>query len=761
MGSKGKSTSTERLLQIIRGGASAGQAGAEGGPKGDQAAAAETTARGRTEAAVREAVRKVKVGVDLGPYSLTLVKMVGTGGQFQLLGFHQYPYPSSDVSFKSPEFTKFLRECMTEFCNSARGAEVWTLVSSANAELWHMRIPKVPARQVPDAVYWAAKKEKQFDDAQFILDFEIQGKVMDKGVEKFAVMAYVVPRGIVEERKVLFEAAGFPLTGATISPIALQTLFRAKWVPNTAKVWANIFVGRNWSRIDVFDRGDLVMSRAVKAGTNSMTEAFHDAYNERVETLAAAAAKVREEQEAAAAASGAGDAVTFAPAEADGLAVELEVDLPELVFEGLPGEGESPGGGPLAGEPGPGADEPGAGTGSVPEPGLVLELDLDEEQAAPAPIPPVQGQAPGPERVPPSLPDNTQFVLEGEERPAGLPELSPIDVDQAKRVLYHKLLGRPLGQDRAGADLSDAEVFDLALPAVERLVRQMERSFDHYVEVQGNDRIERLFFSGDICTNPRLMDYVDTQLGLESQLLDPLDPEIPWLTGMGVPESSADRLNYNLVAALALCDNAYTPNLLYTYKDKENARRVAFLAKVIYASAGVLLALLAGLYLWNNAIVRARTADLEARRAALAAFSPQVDQMILLQMAAKAKGANQDLHALARRYEGLAVLRELAGLTPENVRLLAANLDMGPPPARNGDKPGAKGPAKDQVAGRLLVIDGFVSGEAQGFEAALASYLVRLENSPLFGPPMVHKRTEENLGGQGRVLRFVLHVVLG
>ena len=732
--SKGKSTSTERLLEIIRGDkAQEIQEDSGQSAVGDASRPAPGT-RGSTS---RDTSRKVRVGADLGPYALTLVKMVAVTGGFELRGIHQAPYPSRDMEFKSPEFTAFLRASLADFCGSARGVSIWTLVSSANADLWHMRIPRVPARQVPDAVYWAAKKEKQFDEAQFILDFEVQGKVMDNGVEKISIMAYLVPRNIVEERRELFMAAGFPLAGATISPIALQTLFRAKWVPNTAKIWTNIFVGRNWSRIDVFDRGDLVMSRAVKAGTNSMAEALHDGYNERQEALAAAAAKAKAAREEAL------QAATEAVAQAAPPEVDLAADLPELVFDapaGKPGEAAEP------------AAEAPAAADAIP---VVFELALGAE-TAPAPVlePAATPASPLP------APDNSSFLLENAPPVPEDFEAKPIDLEQARRLLNNKLLGRSLGQDRTGAELSEAESFDLVEPALERLVRQVERTFDHFVEVLGNDRIERLFFSGDICTNQRLMDYVETQLGLPGQLLDPLAPDIPWLTGKEVPEATADRLNYNLVVALALCDNTYTPNLLYTFKDKENERRVAQQAKFIYAAAGAVLALLAGFYFWNNAIVRSREADLAELRVQLARYAPQADKMLLLQLAGKAKIANQEQRQLAQRYEGLAVLRELAGLTPENVHIVAVNLEMGPASPAKGD---AKAPAvnKDQTSGRLLVIDGFVTGGEQAFESSLASYLVRLENSPLFGPPLVHKRTEENLGGQGRVLRFVLHVALG
>jgi hypothetical protein len=38
----------------------------------------------------------------------------------------------------------------------------------------------------------------------------------------------------------------------------LQTIFRRNWTPGADRPCANVFIGRNWSRIDIFTGGELV-----------------------------------------------------------------------------------------------------------------------------------------------------------------------------------------------------------------------------------------------------------------------------------------------------------------------------------------------------------------------------------------------------------------------------------------------------------------------------------------------------------------------
>jgi Tfp pilus assembly PilM family ATPase len=270
---RGKGSSSDKLLEMIRGkkGGKAAAGVEASAPKAGGGAAAKKSLAGKAGNVKGKSTnirtgysfggggggKALVVGVDLGPDSLRLSKMSGPAGKRRLLAFKRVPYdPSAPPG--SAGFIGFLRDRLREFCKAAGQVEIWTLISSAKAELWNINIPRVPKKQVVDAVYWSVKKEKQFDESEFVLDFEVIGDTAEKGVPKLAVTVYLAPRKQVEEMTALFAKAGYKLHGVTIAPIAIQTLFRSNWVQTNAGTYANLYVGRNWSRIDIFNKGNLV-----------------------------------------------------------------------------------------------------------------------------------------------------------------------------------------------------------------------------------------------------------------------------------------------------------------------------------------------------------------------------------------------------------------------------------------------------------------------------------------------------------------------
>jgi len=88
-------------------------------------------------------------------------------------------------------------------------------------------------------------------------------------------MVYTVAKEEVEKIKGLFSEIGIHLTGITTAPFAMQNIFRSGWMPVTEEIFASLFIGDNFSRIDVYDRENLVMTRGIKTGSSSsMAEAI-------------------------------------------------------------------------------------------------------------------------------------------------------------------------------------------------------------------------------------------------------------------------------------------------------------------------------------------------------------------------------------------------------------------------------------------------------------------------------------------------------
>ncbi|GAB7081739.1 hypothetical protein [Megalodesulfovibrio paquesii] len=670
MAAGGKTTSTERLLDIIRG-KGKGEAGAKAAAPHEQielvdapsVSAVDASAKGKAGAGQGKpasrrlslaASKKVKgsgsglvVGVDIGPDSLRLAKVSQSSGRSRLLGVSRVPYVSGETP-DSPGFAGFLAAEIRKFAGGTKGYECWSLISSAKAELWHVLIPKVPRSQIQEAVFWTVKKEKQFDEREFVLDFEVQGEVMDKGQPKISIMVYLAPRKQVEDLKTLFARAGIKLSGATISPIAVQTLFRSRWIEASAKTYAHLYVGRNWSRIDILIDDNIVLSRGIKAGTNSMVEALMENYNMM-----------------------------------------------------------------------------GRGGGDISMPGdSVINLQLDDETEL-APMAPTRAMS----------------------------------VDQAKHVLRAKLLGQSLAVGEAGAELSEQEVLRMIRPAVERLVRQVERTFEYHTTTMGKDRVEKIFFSGEICSNQLLIDFIQAQLGIAHQLMDPLGPGGLAGGASAGALSPSERLDYNLVVALGLSSNAITPNLLFTYKDKEKQRQLKRVDMVVFLGFLAAVALLGGVFVWQQSVISDREAELSLQKTKLAQYAPPASEEELLKWAKKVNEKNRQLKRASKIYESLAVIKEVSELTPSEVRIVSMDMEFGadlPEKAATGKKSGSKS-NQDRIP-RLLILDGVVLGDPNNYDLVLTSFMIRLENSKLFGLPIIHKRSVEEFSTSGSVLRFTVHI---
>lgn len=82
----------------------------------------------------------------------------------------------------------------------------------------------------------------------------MQGEVVEQGNTKYALMFYTAQKAEVQNIKSLFADMGIALAGVTIVPFAVQNIFRAKLIPATEETFASLFIGDNYSRIDVYNK---------------------------------------------------------------------------------------------------------------------------------------------------------------------------------------------------------------------------------------------------------------------------------------------------------------------------------------------------------------------------------------------------------------------------------------------------------------------------------------------------------------------------
>jgi len=574
--------------------------------------------------------KSITVGVDIGYNDLKLVEINRISDKKQeLMNILRVPF-ESDITRDSPQFPFFLKSALHHFCEASTKVEIWSAISSANVDTRYLRIPKVPKKQVANAIYWTYRKEISINDKNQIFDFEILGEIIEDGVRKIEVLSYSAPKQEINELKRLFSKIGYPLTGISIVPFALQNLFRTNWIKTDGKNICTLFIGRDWSRIAIFSKGNLVLSRDIKAGMKSMVEAIRE---------------------------------------------KLDENLTEL-------SGESVG-------------------------------------------------------------------VKDTEKGKALYERLEAQTDQAQEIFYD-LVKEPssLTAKGAGLEFNEEGVFEIILPALERVVRQVERTLEHFYLNFGDEVVSKVFISGQASAQKRMFEYIKDQLGLPIETIDPFSPELLLSSAISIPESESERGGFVPAMGMALSNNSLTPNFIFTHKDKEKFSLIRRINYSIFAAFLFLISIGVGVTFWQDHHFDQKKTEIAQLQRGLDSYGPLMNQDLILKAVAQTNRKMKTLREFGHKYQIMAVISEISEITPSNIRLLSIDAVSGGLMEK-----------KDESRKKTLVLEGIVLGDRLTFEASLAGYLVRLKNSSILGKPNINRRSFEFIGDK-EVLRFTVQIDL-
>ena len=485
------------------------------------------------------------VGIDIGHDCLRLVRVTESGsGNWRILDRRRFALPPNTLK-GTPEFAALLKSALGSICGSSKQSRLWVMMSTARVDVRHVRIPKVTKKQLDNVVYWTAKKEAPFDEKEMIFDFKLQGEVIEQGIPKLAAMVYTAPRQEVEDIRTLFLRIGWPLTGITIAPFSIQNLFQTEWIPFMEGTIASLFIGTDFSRIDIYSEGNLVMTRDIRAGLNSLVDALAEGFNE----------------------------------------IKTSSDGPTL----------------------------------TPEEGRKILQSLSPDS------PPLQ------------------------ERDAGF--------GHGKEAIFEKIE-----------------------PALDRLTRQVERTFEHYKTTMPGEGIGRIFVSGAMNISPLIVDYMGAQLGIASSVLDPLGKEESIVSPEGDDLNRiSERIAFGPALGLALSDNDHTPNLIFTCKDRERETSIKQINRTIFATFIALVLIGFAAFSYENHLIKQKKAAIAALETQIESLGPIVKRDQLTKMAVTLSKRRQLSKVYAERYLGMVLISELETLTPANIRFLDLKITLGEP----------------------------------------------------------------------------------
>jgi type IV pilus assembly protein PilM len=618
-------SSTERLLDLIRDDSNEKSAAAAG--------SFQKTIGHRLKGIFKNSVsfrKSISVGVDLGHDDLKLIKIHRISDQkYEILEYARVPF-DANIARDNPQFHHYLRPVLANFCGNSKNPDIWCTIPSAKVETRQLRIPKVSQKQIPNSVYWSYQRMSSFNDLENLFDFELLGEVDDGITSKIDVMAYTAPKAEIKEVKDLFDKSGFPLTGISIVPFAFQTLIRAGMIDAQEMHVSSLYIGRDWSRIDIFSEGNLMLSRGIKAGAKTMIEA---------------------------------------------LRTEIEGNLFELSI----------------------AKSPTKDTARIRAIKKKLKFELDQAH---------------------------QLFF------GVIYDSSPSTGSEKQRLL------------------KEDKIFNMILPALERLVRQVERTLRHFSLTYDNARVGKIFISSAVNPHHRIVSYISEELGIPTETVNPFANSPNFVSLTPSPERVSEQSAYVPAMGMALSSKMLTPNFLYTYQDKQKAVRSQRINRSVIIGFLALMLLCVGVSFWQKRSLIEKEYQKRQSQQKLEKISVRVDQGLILKLVDDIQSKNQEIHSIGQKYFSLALISEITELTPTNVRLLSLSAQLGDDPANKKSK-----------KSRNLVLSGVVQGNRLTLESTLAGYLMELKNSPLFDNPTISKKSFERQQGV-EMLRFTARLKL-
>ena len=639
MSKNGEISSTERLLDQIRGNSDSQRIRAGIAPSSGRQAHIKKPFLPK----ITSSKNVISVGIDIGYTDLKLVKIsTASENKVELTGYREIPF-GSEMSVEHPGFPEFLKTALVAFCGTLTKVNLWCIMSSAMVEIRYLRIPKVPKKQVANAVYWTFKKSTPIDEKEQIFDFFILGELTEEGTEKIEVIAYTAPKQDINGLKHIFVKIGLPLTGITTVPFSFQNLLKTGWLKTEASNVCNLYIGRDWSRIDIFARDNLLLSRGIKAGTQSMIETLREELNSKQILIDS---QILDSNN------------TPIMASADETSV-IDTDLAKKLFFAL------------------------------------IEEDIQ-------------------------------------------PKIQKSEIDIRALV---------------GMDITPDQLFDMFLPALDRLGKQVEKTLEHYTLNYGQGRVGKIYISGRLSTDRRIVDHIGNQLDLPRETVDPFHPPLPSTVKARLPEYESERSKYAPAVGIGLSNNTLTPNFIYTFSDKEKKLHINRINRLVMGVSLFLLVICMGFFSWQGVMMQQKKNQIARLQQELDQGASYLDQQFLQLMAAKIQGNKKTLNTYSNKYLGLSVITELCTVTPESIQLISLSTAMNAPAEKEKKVNKGKGEDKTPEEKNILNLDGIVGGDLQSSDAVLAEYVLKLKASKLFDKPNIIHQSVKYLDGK-KVLRF-------
>jgi len=209
--------------------------------------------------------------IKIDSVSLVLTGQKKQGAQKELVKWAQVPFPEH-IDIKSNRFPSFLGATITSFLGKNKKAAIWTALDSKYLKLRNIVVPDLAESKIPNAALWGLKKEFEFDQEKEIFDYDFIGNTQINGIKKKNLVAFTGEKKQIKSLQHLFSTAGYPLTGITAIPFALQNFISTGIVPADSSPIVMVNIAKYYSEITCLSQKGVFLTRIIRTGSYSLAE---------------------------------------------------------------------------------------------------------------------------------------------------------------------------------------------------------------------------------------------------------------------------------------------------------------------------------------------------------------------------------------------------------------------------------------------------------------------------------------------------------
>ena len=210
------------------------------------------------------------VGLDIGSSSVKLAQFLKTPEGLQLVkaDLEELGY-TSDEALREKGIEGLLKKIIKNI--DIKDSHFIVTIDCARTAIKKVVAPYMPKSELRDAIRLAAKNYFPFPVDDSLIDFQILGDVVNKGIKKYQILVATSPRKTIDKYLSLLAGVGIKPDSLIAIPYAIQKLARALHSKeNEARCFLDI--GMRHTELVIFKGKDLIFSRKIPVAGDDITK---------------------------------------------------------------------------------------------------------------------------------------------------------------------------------------------------------------------------------------------------------------------------------------------------------------------------------------------------------------------------------------------------------------------------------------------------------------------------------------------------------